>query len=194
MNDWTSFDTAKRIAARDNATNYDNVAIALHWATAVLVLIQFALAVTWDYFSRETRQGLEGLHVSFGVLLAAVIAVRIIWRLIPAHRRPAIVSGWVKLASQTVYYLLYALLVAQAGLGFAFRWAQGHTVSFFGLFSIPGPYGALERSTRHILHDLHEKAGWAIVIIAFGHALAALYHHYVLKDRVLERMLPPARP
>jgi cytochrome b561 len=28
------------------------------------------------------------------------------------------------------------------------------------------------------------------VIIAFAHALAALYHHYVLKDRVLKRMLP----
>jgi cytochrome b561 len=28
------------------------------------------------------------------------------------------------------------------------------------------------------------------VIVALGHALAALYHHYVLKDRVLQRMLP----
>jgi cytochrome b561 len=28
------------------------------------------------------------------------------------------------------------------------------------------------------------------VIIAVGHALAALYHHYMLKDRVLIRMLP----
>jgi cytochrome b561 len=31
-----------------------------------------------------------------------------------------------------------------------------------------------------------------IVIIAFGHAMAALYHHYVLRDRVLRRMLPGA--
>ena len=37
----------------------------------------------------------------------------------------------------------------------------------------------------------HEWIGWAIIILALIHALAALYHHYVLKDRVLERMLPP---
>ena len=193
MNDRTAFDTATRIAAGDDQTNYDNVAIFLHWATALLVVVQFALAETWDYFAKSTQEGLQSLHVSLGVLLAAVVVARIVWRLIPGHQRPAIVSGWVKLASKAVHYLLYALLVAQAGLGFGFRWAQGHPAGFFGLFAIPGPYGALDRATRHTLHDLHEKVGWAIIILAFGHALAALYHHYRLHDRVLGRMFPPAR-
>jgi cytochrome b561 len=136
---------------------------------------------------------MESLHISLGVLLTAAVVARIVWRLIPGHQRPAIVSGWVKLASKAVHYLLYLLLVAQAGLGFALRWAQGHAVSFFGLFAIPGPYGALDRPTRHTLHSLHEYGGWAIVIVAFCHALAALYHHYKLHDRVLARMLPLAR-
>ena len=102
-------------------------------------------------------------------------------------------AGWVKLASRAVHYLLYGLLVVQAGLGFGFRWAQGHPLSFFGLFAIPGPFGALDKATRHTLHGLHEKVGWAIVIVAALHAMAALYHHYVLKDRVLKRMLPAVR-
>jgi cytochrome b561 len=193
MADRDAFDIATRIAAGDDRTNYDDVAIALHWLTALLVVIQFVLAVTWDYFPRPVRESMQSVHISFGVLLTAVVIGRIGWRAMPSHHRRAIVSGWVKLTSKTVYYLLYALLVAQAGLGFTFRWAQGHLVGFFGLFAIPGPYGALERPTRHILHDLHEKIGWAIVIIAFGHALAALYHHYKLHDRVLGRMLPAAR-
>jgi cytochrome b561 len=193
MNDRTSFDTATRIAAADDGTNYDNVAVALHWLTAVLVIVQFVLAVTWDYFSKDTRENLQSVHVSLGVLLTAVILLRIVWRLMPGHQRPSIVSGWVKLASKGVHYLLYALLVIQAGLGFAWRWAQGHDVSFFGLFAIPGPYGQLARGTRHLMAEFHEKIGWAIVIIAFGHALAALYHYYGLHDRVLGRMLPLAR-
>ena len=101
--------------------------------------------------------------------------------------------GSVRLASKAVHYLLYLLLVAQAATGFAFRWAQGHPVEFFGLFGIPGPYGAAGRPTRHLLHSVHEYLGWAIMIIAFAHALAALYHHYVLKDRLLSRMLPAVR-
>jgi len=193
MADRDLFDTATRIAAGDDGTNYDNVAIALHWATAVLVVIQFVLAITWDYFSRDTRENLQGGHVSLGVLLTAVVIARIVWRLIPGHQRSAIVTEWVKIASKTVHYLLYVLLVVQAGLGFAWRWAQGHDVAFFGLFGIPGPYGQLARPTRHLLATFHDKIGWAIVIIAFGHALAALYHHYKLHDRVLGRMFPPAR-
>ena len=190
MDDRTGFDTATRIAAGDDGTNYDKVAIFLHWATAVLVVVQFAMAKIWDSFDKPTRQGMESVHVSLGVLLTAVVVARIVWRLIPGHQRPAIVSGWVKLASKAVHYLLYALLVAQAALGFGWRWAQGHAVEFFGLFGIPGPYGEQDRPTRHIFHDLHENVGWAIVIIAGLHAAAALYHRYVLKDRVLERMLP----
>lgn len=193
MADRDAFDTATRIAVGGSANNYDDVAVGLHWATAILVVIQFLLAISWDYFPHSMSEEMQGLHISMGVLLTAVVLARILWRLVPGHRRGAIVGGWVKLASKAVHYLLYVLLVAQAALGFGFRWAQGHAVSFFGLFVIPGPYGALDRPTRHLLHSLHEYGGWAIVILAFGHALAALYHHYGLRDRVLGRMLPAAR-
>jgi len=193
MTDQTSFDTATRIVAGDDGTTYDAVAISLHWITAFLVIANFALAHTWDWFAKPTQGLMEDTHMSFGVLLTAVILARIVWRLMPGHQRSAIVSGWVKLASKAVHYLLYALLVVQAALGFAWRWAQGHGVGFFGLFEIAGPYAKLARPTRHLMAEFHEKIGWAIVIIAFAHALAALYHHYKLRDRVLGRMFPPAR-
>ena len=188
MRSESTFDTGTRIVAGDDGTDYDNVAIVLHWATAVLVLVQFTLAVTWDYFAKPTQQAMQRLHVSLGVLLTVVIAARLAWRLIPGHQVPSI--GWVRIASKGGHYLLYSLLVCQIATGFLFRWAQGHPVSFFGWFAIPGPFGAAGRPTRHLLHSIHEYVGWAIVIIAVGHALAALYHHYVLKDRVLRRMLP----
>ena len=193
MADSKAFDAATRVAAGDDKTNYDNVAISLHWLTALLVVVLFGLAETWDYFPKRTQESLQSLHVSLGVLLAAAVLGRIIWRLIPGHQRPALVSDWVKLASKTVHYLLYLLLVVQICLGFVFRWSQGHPVSFFGLFAIPAPFGAVQRSSRHLIHSLHEYVGWAIIIIAFGHALAALFHHYKLHDRVLGRMLPLAR-
>lgn len=191
--DRTAFDTATRIAAGDDGTNYDGVAIALHWLTALLVVVQFAMAVSWDWFAKPTRQGMESVHISLGVLLTAVIVARLVWRFIPGHQVSSLQIGWVKLASKGVHYLLYLLLIAQATTGFVFRWAQGHSVEFFGLFGIPGPIGELARPQRRQLHELHEWIGWAIIIIALLHALAALYHHYALKDRVLRRMLPATR-
>ena len=192
MNDISTLDRATRIVAGDDGTTYDSVAISLHWATALLVIVQFASAISWDYFSKDTREAMQGVHVSLGVLLTILIVARIVWRLIPGHQLPSLEVGWIRALSKGVHYLFYLLLVAQAVTGFMWRWAQGHPVSLFGL-PIPGPYGALDRATRHTLKDIHEKVGWGIVILAAGHAAAALYHHYRLHDRVLGRMFPPAR-
>ncbi len=188
----TVFDTVTRIAAIDDGTSYDNVAIALHWATALLVVIQFTLAQTWDWFAKPTRELMEDAHMSFGVLLTAVIVARIVWRWIPGHQVSSLHAGWVRLASNGTHYLLYLLLVSGATLGFAFRWGAGRPMEFFGL-GIPPLIGEMARPTRHQLRELHEWIGWAIIIIAALHALAALYHHYALKDRLLQRMLPGAR-
>lgn len=186
----TPFDTVTRIAAGDDGTTYDNVSIALHWATALLVIVQFALGQTWDWFAKPTRDVMESTHVSLGMLLAAVIVARLIWRLMPGHEVTPITSGWIRIASRSVHLLLYLLLVGEVVLGFGWRWAQGHPVDFFGLISIPGPYGQLGKPARGLFHELHEWGAWAIIAIATLHALGALYHHYVLKDRVLTRMLP----
>jgi cytochrome b561 len=189
-NQETAFDTATRVVAGATRSTYDRPSIWLHWATALLVVVQFAMAETWDWFARPTRHAMESIHVSLGILLAAVIVARLAWRLLPGHRVEPLQSGPVRLASKAVHYLLYALLVAQAGFGFVLRWAQGEPLSFFGLFTIPGPIEATDRATRRGYREWHENLGWAIVILAFTHALAALYHHYALKDRVLARMLP----
>ena len=189
MADRTTFDSVTRVAAGDLGRNYDNVAIALHWLTALLVIVQFALSLTWDWFSRGTRDAMESTHVSLGILLTAVILARLVWRAIPAHQRAAVVSGWMKTASKAVHYILYLMLIVQAGLGWAIGWAMGRPIHFFGI-PIPGPLEQLARPVRHELREIHEKLGWAIVAFALAHALAALYHHYFLRDRVLGRMLP----
>jgi len=189
MTDQTSFDTATRIAAGDDGTSYDNVAIALHWITALLVIANFTLAQTWDWFAKPVKGLMEGTHMSFGVLLTVVIFARLIWRVMPGHQMSSLEAGWVRISSKATHYLLYLLLLAEAGLGFAFRWGAGRPMEFFGL-GIPPLIGEIARPLRRELREFHEWIGWAIIVIALLHAAAALYHHYVLKDRVLERMLP----
>jgi len=189
MTDQTSFDTATRIAAGDDGTSYDNVAIALHWMTALLVIANFTLAQTWDWFAKPVKGLMEGTHMSFGVLLTIVIFARLIWRVMPGHQMSSLEAGWVRISSKATHYLLYLLLLAEAGLGFAFRWGAGRPMEFFGL-GIPPLIGEIARPLRRELREFHEWIGWAIIVIALLHAAAALYHHYVLKDRALERMLP----
>ena len=189
MRSESAFDTATRIVAGDDRTHYDGVAMTLHWLTALLVIVQFGLAQLWDFFPRPTHRAMVVAHMSFGIILTAVIVARIVWRLLPGHQVPAIEVGWAGRLAKAVHYLLYVLLAAVALLGFVTRWSEGRDMSFFGLL-IPGPFGPFERSTHLMIQGWHEKIGWAIIIVAAGHAAAALYHHFVLKDRVLRRMLP----
>ena len=192
MTDRTAFDTATRIAAGDDGSTYDGAAIALHWLTAALVVVQFALGQTWGWFSRPTHHFMVVTHMSFGILLALVVIARIVWRFGLGNKVQPIETGLVRAASTTVHYLFYLLLLTEAGLGFMSRWEGNEEMIFFGL-KIPGPFTGAGKAVAHQLEDIHNWIGWTIIVLAVGHALGALYHHYVLKDRVLKRMLPIAR-
>lgn len=192
MSDRDTFDTATRIAAGDTGENYHSVAITLHWLTAAIVVLQFALGQTWGWFPRPMRHLMVATHMSFGIILTVVVLTRVIWRFILRHHVASLESGLVRVASTTVHYALYALLVTEAVLGFLSRWEGNEAMSFFGI-QIPPPFTGSGQKVAHQLQDIHNWVGWAIIVLALGHALAAFYHYYFLKDRVLGRMLPSAR-
>src|SRR4051812_29077246 len=125
MTELTRFDTATRIAAGDDGSTYDGVAIGLHWATAFLVFANFALSQTWDWFAKPTRGLMEDTHMSFGVLLTAVVLARIVWRLIPRHQLPSLEAGWMRLAAEATHLALYMLHASEALLVLAFRVGAG---------------------------------------------------------------------
>ena len=169
---------------------YDGLAIALHWITALLVVTLFALAEIWGFLPRGTplRHGMQSLHISLGVMLAAVFLLRLVWRNTGARRVVPLVSGVQHVAALVMHYGLYGLLAVQVALGFLFRWAEG-PVGFFGLFGIPSPL-TIGKTAHHEIGYLHDKVAWIIIILAGGHAAIALAHRYILRDQVLQRMLP----
>ncbi|RZF27510.1 cytochrome b [Paraburkholderia sp. UYCP14C] len=181
--------TATRIAAGEDRTQYDAFSMLLHWITVLLVLAQFGLAHTWGFAPKPTRHLMIVGHMSFGILLSAVLIVRIGWRLLPGHQSPAAGAGWIELAAKAVHYVLYALLVGEAVLGFVLRWSGNESMSFFGV-PIPSPFAPTSKATHQAIGEAHDLVGWAIIVIAAAHAAAALFHHYVLRDDVLKRMLP----
>ena len=189
MNTALGINVATKNAAGSDRTHYDGFARALHWLTAVLVLAQFGLAEFWGFAARPTRETMIVTHMSFGILLTVVLIARISWRLMPRHRvRPAD-SGWVEVASKAAHYALYGLLALEVVLGYLFRWSGGEAMSFFGL-PIPPPFAPFSKPAHQLIADAHNWTAWVIIILAAGHAAAGLFHHFVLHDDVLWRMLP----
>jgi cytochrome b561 len=185
-------DAATRIGATATRTRYDGVSIALHWVSAALIVALFALALLWEDFPRPVRQQMIGLHLSLGILLIVTLAWRIIWRLTPGHQVAAAATGWMEKASKAVQGVLYLLLVGQVVLGLVARWTAGRPMLFFGL-QIPSPLAKVPHPVTEQLEGVHNWVAWTIIILAVGHAAAALYHHFVLRDQVLARMLPQGR-
>ena len=169
---------------------YDGAAMAFHWITALLVVTLFALAIIWDYLPHGTplRMGMQSLHVSLGLTLAVVFVLRLVWRNTGARRMAPLVGGVQHVAAMAMHYGLYGLLAVQIVLGFLFRWAE-RPVGWFGLFAIPSPF-TIGEATHHEIAYLHDKVAWIIIILAGGHAVIALGHRYILRDQVLQRMLP----
>jgi len=189
-------DTFVRHAVTDRAqdepkTGYDGLTILLHWTTALLVVILFGLAQTWNLLERGTplRHILQSLHVSLGLVFTAVLVARLLWRAIAGRKLVQMSSGFAGFAAKAMHYLLYLLLVVEGALGWNFRWAAGDPLSLFGLFSIPSPI-SFKVEQRHAIATAHNWVAISILLLAGAHALAALFHHYALKDGILSRMVP----
>jgi len=165
---------------------------ALHWLIFLLVLGIYGLTYVVDLYPRgdSGRVAIWGLHISFGLVLLALVVLRIIERLrFGAPALPSSMNRLEALLAHGAHVVLYALLLAIPFLGVTLVWLRGDTLSFFGLFSFPA-FLAPNRELAALVKEIHSLCANGILIVAGLHAAAALWHHFVRHDDVLRRMLP----
>jgi cytochrome b561 len=178
-------------AFRNDANGYGIAAIGLHWLTAVCVLASWLLGQTVDAFGRDLEPTIVYTHVTLGLAIVVLVAVRLGWRLIdppPAHI-PSPFDPWMARAATAGRWLLYALLVAVPLSGIVLNFARGSALPLFGLYEIASPW-VRDRAFSRSVKEVHEFLSNAMLFVALGHAAASLAHHYFLKDNTLRRMLP----
>jgi cytochrome b561 len=169
---------------------YDPRTIALHWASAALVLLAWGMAQIIDDFPRGAyRVDARSVHFVFGLSLAVILVLRIIHRANGARRLPPADRGVLQFLAAAIHYALYALMIAQILLGISWALLRGDSV--FNLFSVgPLPF---DKGVKDSVGDLHGTIATFILIVAGLHAAAGLFHHYVWHDGVLRRMIPRLR-
>lgn len=170
--------------------NYGLVFIVLHWTTAAIVFSLFALGV-WmrslnyihPWYNRAPH-----LHESFGLLLFAILVFRASWAALASKPEPVPMPAWERLAASAVQKSLYILLFAVTISGYLIAAADGKPIDLFNFASVPALVTGLEHQ--------EDKAGAAHYYLAYFtvglagmHALAALKHHFIDRDRTLLSML-----
>jgi cytochrome b561 len=177
---------------RNTPERYGMIAQTLHWAVVVLVLLGWALGTFIDAFTRGPAQNAAlFVHMSAGLAIIAIVVVRLLWRAgnPPPLREKTALGAWSDRASVWVHYLLYGLLIATPAVGIVVRFAGGEALPVFGLFDIASPW-LRDRAFLRAVKEVHQFLANGLVILAGLHMAAALFHHWVLRDGTLRRMLP----
>ena len=177
---------------RNSSQGYGAIAMALHWIVVALVLGAWVSGQFGDELPRGMPREL-GLfvHMSLGLAIVAFVVARLFWRLSdpPPAPEESPLGAWGERAAKAVQFAIYVLLIAVPVVGVLAQFARGHGLPVFGLFEIASPWAA-DRNFARDVREVHEMLANAFLILAGLHAAAALLHHYLLRDRTLERMLP----
>jgi cytochrome b561 len=174
-------------AIRDN---YGTTARMLHWATAALIALQFAVGWLMPDIRRGMSPGAPmNLHMSIGAVVLALILARFAWRLAHPVAPEASLPPWQRVTSEGVHLLLYALVLATTLTGWTYASMRGWTVTLFGVLPLPALVAEGSTVGRSI-GGLHETLTWVLLGAVGLHVGAALLHLLVYRDDVMARMLP----
>jgi cytochrome b561 len=162
--------------------------IALHWLTAALVVALWTIGQTIDFAPKgPLRVDYRSLHMALGVTLAVVLVIRLAWRATRGGMQPPLDRGLLLAIARATHWLLYALMLLAVGLGLTNVWVQGDSI--FNLVRVPRLVPG-DRALVHQVGDWHALAANAVLIVVGLHSAAALFHHFILRDATLRRMLP----
>jgi len=157
------------------AAGYTRAQVALHWAVAVLVVLQYAFAVG---MASAFEQGMKSatltatapavLHMANGTLIFALMATRLLLRLEHgAPPAPDTDPAWQARAARAAHWGFYALALA-----------------------LPVTGGAAWFQASAAMAGVHEALRAALLALIALHAAAALHGQFARGNGVLARMRP----
>jgi cytochrome b561 len=173
---------------------FDSLTITLHWTTLLIVLSLFGSGLLYGQVEeRSWAPPLLQVHRSLGVTIWTLTVFRLLWRVTGARfpEFPASMTVLHQLCARLSEYGLYALLLIQPATGLAQTILRGRTFEVFA-WSIP-PLVARDVALVGTFRAAHEIGAWCLFALAGLHAAAALVHHFILRDDVLEAMAPAFR-
>ena len=169
---------------------YGVIAKTLHWLLFILLSAEYVLAEIMPHVRPNTPNvGLVAWHVSVGTAILFFMILRVLWRLTHPVPPLATIPGWQKLISHLTHVGTYLLIIVVVVLGWAAASFEGWNVQLFGELSLPA-LAAKGTSWAHDAGDVHDFLAYVLLGLIALHIAAALYHYLVMRDKVLQRMLP----
>jgi cytochrome b561 len=163
-----------------------------HWITAALMGVIIVVGLWIAYFRPEDepfKLRLYNIHESFGVIVWVLTLLRVAYR--RRHPPPPLPAGTpavIRFAAHATHVSLYVLLLTLPVIGFLATNAWGFPLSVFGVLPLPSPVGKDEDLAK-LLALLHRIGALTLIALVAGHVAGVVYHTFIRKDGLLQRML-----
>jgi cytochrome b561 len=169
---------------------YGPTAKVFHWLIVALLMVQYPIGWLMPDLHRDMKPGAPmTFHISFGITILTLIVLRFAWRLTHPVAPEGTLPPWQRLSSEAVHWLLYALVLATTITGWLFASFRGWPISLFYL--VPLPMLASDNAAAgKTIDGLHQAMELSLLVAIGLHVAAALAHHFIYRDRVMQRMLP----
>jgi cytochrome b561 len=170
------------MSLKSTSTHYGRVAIAIHWTSAVAVVLAFAAGLA-SANTQPLPAPLLVAHLALGLSVFALTLLRIVWWL-AADRRPSPPADhprWQQFAAKAVHALLYVIIILMGTSGITTVVLSGALPAIASGAPLPDFSGIVPR----MAHGLISRLLLGLLVVHIG---AALYHQLIRGDRVLARM------
>ncbi|RKQ70858.1 cytochrome b561 [Litorimonas taeanensis] len=192
---------------RNTQSGYGLIAISLHWIVAAAFIANYILIFSREWFldnKSDLARTFISTHFAIGITVLVFVGLRIFWRLFEKQPDDVPAPKYQHLAAHSVHFLLYAFMIIMPLTGYL---GTGGPSKLFFLIEVPafkntaifatvveGWMGMNFETFEKPMDFIHKKIGtYAVLFLFVLHAGAAIYHHFVYKDRVLKRMIVPAK-
>jgi cytochrome b561 len=170
--------------------SYGAVSKSLHWLLFLLLLAQYLVGEFMPHIGGKTLdEGLVAWHLSLGAAILFFLVVRLGWRMTHPVGFPATLPLWEQRSALLTHWTLYILLLVIVVLGWAAANFRGWDLTLFGAVTLP-PLAAKGTKWAHTAGDVHVWLVYVLLGVIALHVLAALYHYFIKRDGITQRMLP----
>lgn len=180
-----------RSALRNTPSSYGWISIVFHWLMALAIFGLFGLGlymVELTYYDAWYRGSLD-LHKSAGIMLACAWLLRVLWKFVNPQPQALGNKAWEHKAAHLAHGLLYLLMLALFISGYLISTADGRAIEVFGWFELPATLTLANQ--EDVAGVIHWGLAWTLMATVALHAVAAIKHHWLDKDKTLVRMLKP---
>ena len=177
------------MAIWNSATSYGSVSTFLHWLIFLLVSCLLVVGfVMVDMQDKVAQANVFNAHKLTGLTVLVLMIIRASWALLnPKPELPKDIPNWQQTSERVLHFLLYVILIAMPIVGWVTAVSAGYA-PHIGSIKIGLPI-AQNKFVANLFGTLHGLLAFVIITFVSIHVAAALYHYFVKKDKILQRML-----